>query len=199
MSIIEDILKFFALGGWLMWPIFGVSLVVWYIGAFKLYEFWCLTRARRRFMASLDDVIIKKNVARIGDNNYDRLISSLLRFDCITPGIFKGIFKEFLQGVIPHTNRGVDTIAAWISVAPLLGLLGTVVGMVETFRVITVFGVGNPALTAEGISIALLTTEAGLTAAFPGLLLFNFVNNRKKKLQKQLLLDGEKIYNIIAR
>jgi biopolymer transport protein ExbB len=65
--------------------------------------------------------------------------------------------------------------------------------MIQTFEVITVFGVGNPALTAEGISVALLTTEAGLIAAFPGLLLLNFVKNRKTRLQKQLFLDGESI------
>ena len=68
-------------------------------------------------------------------------------------------------------------MVAFITVAPL-GLLGTVVRMIQTFDVITTFGVGNPALTAEGISVALLTTEAGLIAAFPGLL-HNFINNRK--------------------
>jgi biopolymer transport protein ExbB len=84
-------------------------------------------------------------------------------------------------------------MAAFITVAPLLGLLGTVVGMIQTFDVITTFGVGNPALTAEGISVALLTTEAGLIVAFPGLLLHNFINNRKTRFQKQLFSDGESI------
>ena len=63
--------------------------------------------------------------------------------------------------------------------------------MIETFNVITIFGAGNPALTAEGISIALVTTEAGLTVAFPGMLLYTFITNRKNRLQRRLLGDGE--------
>jgi biopolymer transport protein ExbB len=88
-------------------------------------------------------------------------------------------------------NSGLSTIAVWISVAPLLGLLGTVAGMIKTFKVITVFGAGNPALTAEGISVALITTEAGLTVAFPGLLLHTFITNRKNSLQQKIIRDGE--------
>ena len=88
-------------------------------------------------------------------------------------------------------------MAAWISVAPLMGLLGTVVGMINTFEIITRFGVGNPNLTAEGISIALLTTQAGLTVALPGVLFQNLLINRKNLVMNRLIRDGEEILNTI--
>ena len=61
-------------------------------------------------------------------------------------------------------------MAALIAAAPLLGLLGTVTGMIHTFRLITLFGVGDARLLADGISEALVTTEAGLCVAIPALL-----------------------------
>jgi biopolymer transport protein ExbB len=90
---------------------------------------------------------------------------------------------------------GLDSMAVWISVAPLLGLLGTVVGMIKTFTIITEFGVGNPNLLADGISVALLTTQAGLTVSFPSLLFHVYLKNRKERLVKRLILDAEQLLN----
>jgi biopolymer transport protein ExbB/TolQ len=73
-------------------------------------------------------------------------------------------------GIIPvHKSLHMSGIMA--KVAPLLGLLGTVTGMVQTFKVITIFGNQNPMLMADGISEALITTQSGLIIAFPLLLL----------------------------
>ncbi len=175
-----------------MWPILLVSIVVWFSGLMKLYDLWRLDRARRAFLSFFDRPVPQIPGRMTGEQHYDRLMKKLSGRK-LTPAVFKMHFREFLLSVVPFTNQGLDSISALITVAPLLGLLGTVVGMIQTFEVITVFGVGNPALTAEGISVALLTTEAGLIAAFPGLLLLNFVKNRKTRLQKQLFLDGESI------
>ena len=90
-------------------------------------------------------------------------------------------------------------MSAWIAVAPLLGLLGTVTGMIHTFRVITEFGAGSPHLTAEGISMALLTTQAGLTVAFPALLLHNRLLSFKNRLVELLKADAEEIVRTLER
>ena len=90
---------------------------------------------------------------------------------------------------IPKLNSGLEGMGAWVSVAPLLGLLGTVIGMIETFRMITLFGVGNPAVLADGISIALITTQTGLLIAFPGLLALNWCKNRKQKIIENIDLE----------
>jgi biopolymer transport protein ExbB len=68
------------------------------------------------------------------------------------------------------------------AVAPLLGLLGTVTGMIATFQSITLFGTGDPKLMAGGISTALVTTVLGLVAAIPLVLLHSFVAGKSKAL-----------------
>jgi biopolymer transport protein ExbB len=67
-------------------------------------------------------------------------------------------------------------------VAPLMGLLGTVVGMIKTFQTITLFGTGDPKLMADGISQALVTTAEGLMVAIPLVFLHSLVSGRSKEL-----------------
>ena len=107
------------------------------------------------------------------------------------PGNRRNALREILLKYIPQFDSGFDTIAACIAAAPLLGLLGTVGGMMKTFRIITEFGIGNPGLLSEGISMALITTQAGLVVAFPCLLFHNYLHNRKEELIKRVLADGE--------
>ena len=75
-------------------------------------------------------------------------------------------------------NRALPTLAIFAAVSPLLGLLGTVTGMIETFQVITLFGAGDPRLMSGGISQALITTQLGLAVAIPLLLLHSFLQGR---------------------
>lgn len=82
----------------------------------------------------------------------------------------------------PPLEKGIGTIKLLAAVAPLLGLLGTVTGMIATFQSITLFGTGDPKLMAGGISQALITTVLGLVCAIPLLLLHNFVANKSKAL-----------------
>jgi biopolymer transport protein ExbB/TolQ len=72
----------------------------------------------------------------------------------------------------------VRTIKGLAAIAPMLGLLGTVTGMVDTFNTISRFGFGNPSLLADGISEALLTTQAGLLIAFPLLIACDFLERK---------------------
>ncbi len=87
-------------------------------------------------------------------------------------------------------DRFASMILVIASVAPLLGLLGTVTGMIETFEVITRFGTGDPRLLATGISIALITTEVGLIVAIPLLLLGNLLNGWAGNLKTELELSA---------
>lgn len=78
----------------------------------------------------------------------------------------------------PKLQRGLSTIRTFAAVAPLLGLLGTVTGMILTFQSITMFGSGDPKLMAGGISQALVTTVQGLSCAIPLLVIYNYVNGK---------------------
>ncbi len=89
---------------------------------------------------------------------------------------------EVILKQIPPVQRGISTIKILAMIAPLLGLLGTVTGMIETFQSITLFGTGDPKLMAGGISQALVTTALGLVAAIPLILSHTFVNTKSKQI-----------------
>jgi biopolymer transport protein ExbB len=83
---------------------------------------------------------------------------------------------------LPEIEKGQSLIKLLAAVAPLLGLLGTVTGMIATFQSITLFGTGDPKLMAGGISQALITTVLGLVAAIPLLFVHNIISTRSKVL-----------------
>ena len=83
-------------------------------------------------------------------------------------------------------NRGLPTVAVLAAVTPLLGLLGTVTGMIETFQSITLFGTGDPKLMSGGISQALVTTQLGLAVAIPLVLFHSLLAGRANRLVEQL-------------
>ena len=89
----------------------------------------------------------------------------------------EAILKE-----IPRLERGISIIKVLAAIAPMLGLLGTVTGMIGTFQAITLFGTGDPKMMAGGISTALVTTVLGLVAALPLMLIHAVVSGRSKSL-----------------
>ena len=178
-------------GGFVMWPILGVSLVVWYVGFGRLVALVHIRRARRRFLKQVELFAAGEEAGR-GPGPFCPLAAAL-------PDIRRGrrslayAYRELLLTLVPELDRGFPTMTAWIAAAPLLGLLGTVVGMVETFEIINLFGIGNPHLMAQGISVALLTTQAGLIVAFPALIFQLLLQNQKKKLVERLVGDEQSI------
>ncbi|MEX6632206.1 MotA/TolQ/ExbB proton channel family protein [Hyphococcus lacteus] len=87
---------------------------------------------------------------------------------------------------VPKLESGLNLIKVLAAVAPLLGLLGTVIGMINTFQAITLFGTGDPQIMASGISEALVTTVLGLVAAIPLLLLHAFAAGASKRVSQIL-------------
>ena len=90
--------------------------------------------------------------------------------------------SEAILREVPKLARNLTFIKIISVVAPLLGLLGTVTGMINTFQAITLFGTGDPKLMAGGISQALVTTVLGLVVAIPTLLLYTVLNSRSRGL-----------------
>ena len=92
--------------------------------------------------------------------------------------------EETRHRISLNLSRSLKTISTCAALSPMLGLLGTVSGMVHTFENIKLFGFGNPVLLADGISEALLTTQAGLLVAFPLMLAYNFLAGRVEKIEE---------------
>jgi biopolymer transport protein ExbB len=96
-------------------------------------------------------------------------------------------------------ERYLDTLGTVAAISPLLGLLGTVIGMVKVFTAITTHGVGNPTVLAGGIAEALITTAAGLTVAIPALIGFRYFRNRIDTLVVDMEKEAIKLVEALHR
>ncbi|WP_430459632.1 MotA/TolQ/ExbB proton channel family protein [Thalassolituus sp. LLYu03] len=103
---------------------------------------------------------------------------------------------EAIAAEIPRLTRAIGWIKIISVVAPLLGLLGTVTGMIDVFETMSLFGTGDPKLMAGGISQALVTTVQGLVAAIPCVFLHTLTNNRSREL---MMILEERATGILAR
>jgi biopolymer transport protein ExbB len=94
--------------------------------------------------------------------------------------------SEKISALMVELDKGMHLAGVMATTAPLLGLLGTVAGMISTFQVLTTFGNSNPLLLADGISEALIATQSGLLIAIPLMLLQHRIEDRNHWIRKQL-------------
>jgi biopolymer transport protein ExbB len=105
----------------------------------------------------------------------------LRRIEVIENGLTEAMLKE-----LPRLERFLTALKVMAAVAPLLGLLGTVTGMINTFHVITVHGTGDPRLMAGGISEALITTQLGLAVAIPVLVAAALLSRKAQRIASDM-------------
>jgi biopolymer transport protein ExbB len=99
---------------------------------------------------------------------------------------------------IPILERNLPTLSTIGNICPLLGLLGTVFGMVKAFNVIAVMGVGKPEALAGGISEALLTTAFGLSVAIPTIVIYNYLSHRVDKLIREMEVNCVELIDLLS-
>ena len=127
------------------------------------------------------------DLARITDDNpLGRILGVARDSDVDDMESFELLIDEAVAKEIPVLEQGQSLIKLLAAVAPLLGLLGTVVGMIETFQSISLFGTGDPKLMAGGISQALVTTMLGLLVAIPLLFLHSLMLTRSNAISQVL-------------
>lgn len=114
------------------------------------------------------------------------------------PSQFRDYMQVRLIKTVEYMEQGNHIVSVMAAAAPLLGLLGTVTGMVATFDVITLYGNQNPVLMADGISEALISTQSGLLVAFPLTLLKQRLDERVELLKQQLELGATIIENFLS-
>ncbi len=161
-------------GGPIVWPILGILV----LGGLIVLE-----RCIFLFRVKIDaDAFMTKIFASMADGKWDDCRTLCLRHNGkVVPGIIlaglqargmdrpdmENVLQERILREIPKLERYLSTLGVLAAIAPLLGLLGTVAGMIETFHVITYFGTGDPKMMSGGISQALVTTMLGLSVAIP--------------------------------
>lgn len=184
-------------GGWLMWPILACSLVAMTI---ILERLWSLRR-RRVMPANLmeqvwqwqrDQALTPERIQSLAQGSpLGRLLSAGLVNRHHSRDVMKEAINDVGRQVVADLERYLNTLGTIAAVSPLLGLLGTVFGMIDIFTVIIDAGVGNPGILAGGISEALITTAAGLTVAIPSLMFHRYfdglVNRYALAMEEQAL------------
>jgi biopolymer transport protein ExbB len=111
--------------------------------------------------------------------------------------VMKESIEETGRQVVHDLDRFLNTLGTIASITPLLGLLGTVVGMIKVFSVITTVGVGDPAVLAGGISEALITTAAGLSVAIPSVMFYRYFQGRVTELVLKMEEESLKLVDIL--
>lgn len=175
-------------GGWLMWPILACSVIATAIVIER-----ALTLRRARIMP--DNLVTRIwQLYRQGQLTDERIeeireaspLGRMLAAGLINRDHSREVMKEAVgdagRHVIAQLERYLNTLGTIASVTPLLGLLGTVFGMIDIFGVIMEAGTGNAAVLAGGISKALITTAAGLSVAIPTLMFHRFFDSKVGKL-----------------
>lgn len=187
MSLLADTVKqafdFFGSGGGVMYPLLLVSLVLWILIVKKSEELVTSRREERSVAECLASLAQKKI---IGAKWQQAIMQNFLRLGGQGCGDDLQLMEQLTKGIKTKMDGSVKAILVLAGVAPLLGLLGTVSGMITTFDVIAWFGTGNARAMASGISEALVTTQTGLVVAVPGLIIGNLLWRRVEDIKNRM-------------
>jgi biopolymer transport protein ExbB len=151
-NIFIAIRSFFEAGGPVLWGILFVTIIMWTL---IVERFWFFNYVLPQRITDISHEWQLRKINRTWSSNMIR--------------------NELISQVSVETHRFILTIETMMQILPLLGLLGTVVGMIGVFDVMTFFGTGNARLMASGVSQATIPTMAGLVAALSGLYIANLL------------------------
>lgn len=171
-------------GGILMLPILICSVIAMAIIAERFWSLQINKICPRNLVAQVWDwnrkgILDAKRIQELKrGSQLGRVLASGLVNRHHERHIMKESIEEVGRHIVHELGRFLTTLGTIASITPLLGLLGTVIGMIKVFTVITTGGLGDPAVLAEGISVALITTAAGLTVAIPSLMFYRYFQGK---------------------
>lgn len=190
-------------GGWLMLPILLCSVIA---VAIIIERLWTLQRRRvlpkdlamRVWEWARDRQLDQKHLTVLSANSpMGRILAAGLANRHQSREVLKEIVQDTGRHVVHELERYLNSLGTIAAITPLLGLLGTVIGMVKVFTAITTAGVGNPGVLAGGISEALITTAAGLSVAIPSLIAYRYLRGRVDALVVEMEKEAMKLIDAL--
>lgn len=173
----DSVLEHVAKGQWVGWTIVYLGLFTLLVAGFKWWEISRVSVPHPRVVNSIIDHLTMADSkaataeAREIKGKAGELIQLAVRRHNTKRRILEELLYEKLLSIRPKLERFLPFLAVTAAAAPLMGLLGTVMGMIKTFKLITEFGTGDARTLSSGISEALVTTELGLVVAIPALII----------------------------
>ncbi len=200
-----DLLTLFADGGMMMYPLVICSLIGLGVIIAKTWTLWVAHRSAVRVIEQVEEAAMEGRLDEAAEIAASTpgpaaaiLLAGLRRIRNLT--LNKGELEQVISTTgtieLSFLERGLVVLATIANVAPLMGFLGTVAGMILAFESIAARGDVDPATVAGGIKVALLTTAAGLTIAIPVNIGYNYFVSRIDKLIVDMEESTQKILNI---
>mgnify|MGYP001546244043 FL=1 len=190
-----------------MWPILACSILALAIIAERI---WSLQKRNVAPSTLLDQVLQHEKGQHISDDLMTLLVKSSPLGRIFAAGlrnrshgreIMKEAIEEAGSAVVHELERNLNTLGTIAAITPLLGLLGTVIGMITVFNSITPEvmsqGIGDPTVLASGISQALITTAAGLSIGIPALMFFRYFKGKVNALTVEMEQQSLKLVEVI--
>lgn len=196
-------LELFKAGGWLMIPLFICSVISIAIIAERAWSLQKKRIAPAELVSQIWQWLQYNQVdaQRIEALQANSPLGQILAAGLTNRNSSREITKESIQDVGRHVTvaleRNLNTLGTIAAISPLIGLLGTVIGMIKVFAVITAEGVGNPETLAGGISEALITTATGLVVAIPSLIFYRYYRGKINKLVVDMEEQAMKLIEIL--
>jgi len=198
-------LEFVKAGGWLMLPLILCSVVA---AAIIIERLWTLQRKRvlpddltaRVWTWASNRQLDESHIRALAESSpLGRVLAAGLSNRNRSREIMKESIEDTGRHVVHELGRYLNSLGTIAAVTPLLGLLGTVIGMVKVFTAITTHGVGDPGVLAGGISEALITTAAGLSVAIPALIGYRYLRGRVDGLVVNMEKEAMRLVEAIHR
>ncbi|KPK66996.1 MAG: biopolymer transporter ExbB [Acidithiobacillales bacterium SM23_46] len=190
-------------GGWVMWPLILCSIAALAIIGER---FWSLQKkyvAPESLLPQVRQWLARDELdgARLELLRESSLLGRILSAGLVNREHDRDIIKEAIEDAgrhsVPELERYLRTLGTIAAISPFLGLLGTVLGMIEMFMGIGSKGVGDPSIVASGIAQALIATASGLTVAIPSLIFYRYFRGRVNDLLVDMEQTALKLVEIL--
>lgn len=202
----RDLGEWIQAGGVIIWPILLIGFSAFVLAGER---FLFLLRIRSGADRMMDHITALAEEAKWQEGREhcrrnwhlpaSRVLDAVLRHVDSTRNAAENSVQDSLLQQVPRLERFISTLSVLAAISPLLGLLGTVTGMIGTFEVITLFGTGDPELMSGGISEALITTQVGLAVAIPIMLLHHLLDRRVERIVSDTEEKGNSLVLLLLR
>jgi len=191
-GIIQGMVDYFQKGGGMMWLLLFVAILSLAVIFERLFTLWKLRVNPKKFVTKVIEIVKDQGVEEA--LNYCASNSSVVAKICEAALEKAGETKEIIEENVARRasselgflDRGMLWLASFATIAPLLGFLGTVTGMIRAFQAVAAAGEVEPTLVAAGISEALITTATGLLIAAPVALAHTFFSSRINAFSREM-------------
>ena len=190
-------------GGWVMWPLILCSIAALAIIAERLFTLQKKSVMPPALLSQVQQWLERKELdeSRLSllreSSPLGRVLAAGLANRLHAHEVLKEAIEDAGRHMLPELERYLNTLGTIAAISPFLGLLGTVLGMIQMFGGIGSHGLGDPSIVASGISQALVATAAGLTVAIPSLMFYRYLRGRVEELTVEMEQEALKLIEIL--